>query len=105
MRGAIMGNVGTLIAWRVGAADAEFLAKELEPLSIDDLVSAEKYNYYIKMLIEGAPTHTFNVATYPPDPHENAQVGEATRQLSRLVYGRDRNQVEEEIRLRSKSVV
>lgn len=105
MLGSVLGNVGTTIAWRVGAKDAEVLIKEMEPLSVDDMVSTEKYNFYMRTLIDGAPTTTFNVETYPPDPHESKEIGEAIRQLSRLTYGRDRNQVEEEIRLRSKSVL
>ena len=100
-----MGNVGTTIAWRVGAEDAEFLKKEFDPLEVDDLVNTEKYNFYIKMLIDGSPTRPFNATSYAPDPHENVQIGEAIRQLSRLKFGRDRDLVEAEIRLRSRNVI
>jgi TraM recognition site of TraD and TraG len=103
-REAIMGNVGTMIAWRIGAQDAEFLQKELDPVQIDDMVNTEKYNFYIRTLIDGAPTKTFNVTSYGPDPHENIQVGDAIRQLSRLKYGRDRDVVEAEIRLRGRGI-
>lgn len=104
-RGAVMGNTGTILAWRIGAADGEFLQKEFDPLQIDDMVNTEKYNFYIKLLIDGTPSRPFNAAAYGPDPHENVQVGEAIRELSRLKYGRDRDVVEAEIRLRSKTVV
>ncbi|MBU6389388.1 type IV secretion system DNA-binding domain-containing protein [Patescibacteria group bacterium] len=104
-RNAVIGNVGTILAWRVGASDAEFLKKEFDPLGIDDLVNTEKFNFYIKLLVDGTPSQPFNVTAYPPDPHENAQIGEAIRQLSRLKYGRDRELVEAEIRLRSKSML
>ena len=104
-RNAVIGNVGTMIVWRVGAADAEFLQKEFDPLGVDDMVNTEKYNFYIKELIDGSPTRPFNAAAYPPDPNENAQMGEAIRQLSRLKYGRDRELVEAEIRLRSRSML
>jgi hypothetical protein len=104
-RNAVFGNVGTIISWRIGAPDAEFMQKVMDPLSIQDLVNVEKFNYYIRLMIESAPTKPFNVSTYPPDPHENVQVGEAIRQLSRLKYGRDREVIEAEIRLRSKSAI
>ncbi len=104
-RDAIMGNIGTMISWRIGALDAEFLQKEMDPVQIDDLVNTEKYNFYIRMLIDGAPTEPFNVTSYAPDAHENIQVGEAVRQLSRLKYGRDRDVVEAEIRMRARSVI
>lgn len=104
-RSAVFGNVGTIITWRVGPTDAEFLQKELDPLTIDDLVNTEKYNYYIRLLIDGTPSRPFNVTAYPPDPHENTKVGEAIRQLSRLKYGKDRELIEAEIRLRSKNML
>jgi hypothetical protein len=104
-RSAVMGNTGTILAWRIGAADAEFMQKEFDPLQIEDMVNTEKYNFYIKLLVDGTPTKPFNAAAYGPDPHENIQVGEAIRQLSRLKFGRDREVVEAEIRLRSKNVL
>lgn len=104
-RSAVMGNVGTLLAWRVGAADADFLRKEFDPLEIDDLVNTEKYSFYMKMLIDGTTSRPFNALSYAPDPNENRQIGEAVRQLSRLKYGRDRDLVEAEIRLRSKNML
>lgn len=104
-RNAVIGNVGTILTWRVGAMDAEFLQKEFEPLSVDDLVNTEKYSYYIRLLIDGAPSRPFNATAYPPDPHENAQIGEAVRQLSRMKYGQAREAVEAEIGRRTKSVL
>ena len=104
-RSAIVGNVGTMLVWRVGANDAEFLKKEFDPLEIDDLVNTEKYSFYMKMLIDGTTSRPFNALSYAPDPNENRQIGEATRQLSRLKYGRDRDLVEAEIRLRAKNML
>ena len=104
-RNAVFGNVGTIISWRIGAPDAEFMQKIMDPLTQEDLLNVEKFNYYIRLMIDSAPSRPFNVTTYPPDPHENAQVGEAIRQLSRLKYGRDREVVEAEIRLRTKSAI
>jgi len=102
-RNAVFGNVGTVISWRIGAPDGEFMQKIMDPLTTEDLINVEKFNYYIRLMIDSAPSKPFNVTTYPPDSHENVQVGEAIRQLSRLKYGRDREVVEAEIRLRTKS--
>ena len=104
-RNAVIGNAGTTLAWRIGAGDAEFLQKEFDPLEIEDMVNTEKYNFYLKLLIDGTPSKPFNAMAYAPDPHENIQIGEAVRQLSRLKYGRDREVVEAEIRARTKTVV
>ena len=101
IRDAVIGNAGNLIAFRVGAADAEFLVKEFAPLTIDDLTNVDKYNFYIRMLIDNAPMPAFNGAGIPPDPNADKKLAEAVRQLSRLKYGKAREVVEDEINERS----
>jgi len=69
VRDAIFGNVGTLIAFRVGAEDAEFLEKEFQPaLMANDLVGLAKYNIYIKLMIDGLVSQPFSAETVPPEP-------------------------------------
>lgn len=69
VRDAIFGNVGTLITFRVGAVDAEFLEKEFMPeFIIDDLVNLDKYNIYLKLMIDGAASKAFSATTLPPYP-------------------------------------
>ncbi|OQB05675.1 MAG: AAA-like domain protein [bacterium ADurb.Bin212] len=102
IRDAVIGNAGTLVAFRIGAADAEFLVKEFDPLQMDDMTTIDKYNFYAKMLIDGAPTRPFNAQSVPPDPNENAKLGAAISELSRLKFGRDREVVDAEIKERSK---
>jgi hypothetical protein len=104
-RSAVVGNVGTLVTWRIGVSDAEFLQKEMAPVSVDDMVSSEKFSYYVRMLIDGAPAEPFNVHSYPPDSHDNPKIGSLVRERSRLAYGQDRAQVEAEIRQRTSIVV
>ena len=103
IRAAVVGNAGTLATFRIGAADAEFFAKEFDPLKPDDLTQIDKYNMYIKMLIDGAPTRPFNIQTiWPEDYDGNPKMGAAVKELSRLKYGRPREIVSEEILERSK---
>lgn len=102
IRDAVIGNAGTLIAFRIGASDAEFLVKEFEPLSVDDLVNVDKYNFYIKALVNNAPTVPFNGQGIAPDKNENKEMAESVRQLSRLKFGRSREAVDLEIRERTK---
>lgn len=102
IREAVIGNAGTLIAFRIGAADAEFLIKEFDPLKADDMVNIDKYNFYIKMLIDGAPSKPFNGLAIPPDPNDNPKLGGAIKELSRLKYGRAKEVVHQEILERSK---
>lgn len=103
IRDAVIGNAGTLVSFRIGAADAEFLAKEFDPLKQDDLTNIDKYNFYIKELVDGAPTRPFNGQSIWPDDFDgNPKLGNAIKELSRLKFGRPKEIVEEEILLRSK---
>lgn len=104
-RNAVIGNAGTLVAWRIGAEDAETLKRELDPIIPEDLTTVERFNFYVKLLIDGTPAKPFNAISYAPDPNANLQIGEAVRQLSRLTYGRDRDLVEREVRQRIRPVV
>lgn len=101
IRNAVIGNAGNLIAFRVGAADAEFLVKEFAPLTIDDLTNVDKYNFYIRMLIDNAPMPAFNGQSIAPDLNGNKKLAGAIKELSRLKYGSPKEIVEEEISERS----
>lgn len=61
IRSAIFGNVGTMIAFRVGAADADYLAKEFYPIFNDeDLINLPKYSMFLKMMIDGTTSIPFS---------------------------------------------
>jgi CxxC-x17-CxxC domain-containing protein len=64
---AVQGNVGTMIVFRVGAADAEELIKEFEPRFIEeDLVNLPKYHIYLKLMIDGVASEPFSALVLPP---------------------------------------
>lgn len=66
IRSAIFGNVGTLISFRVGSTDAEYLSKEFYPnFSASDLISLPKYSMYLKIMIDGATSMPFSAQTLP----------------------------------------
>ncbi len=67
VRDAVFGNVGTIVSFRVGAADAEFLEKEFMPEFLQqDLVNLAKANVYIKLMIDGVSSRPFSATTLPP---------------------------------------
>ena len=67
IRDAVMGNVGTLVCFRVGAADAAYLAKELDPVfSATDLISLPQFAVYLKLMIDGEPSRPFSASTISP---------------------------------------
>ena len=103
IREAVIGNAGTLVSFRIGAADAEYLVKEFDPLKVDDMTNIDKYNFYIKMLIDGAPSKPFNAQSIAPVTGDtDPKIGAAIKELSRLKYGRPRELVSAEILERSK---
>ena len=61
VRAAIFGNVGTMIAFRVGATDAEYLAKEFYPVFTEnDFVHLPRYTMYLKLMIDGTTSQAFS---------------------------------------------
>lgn len=67
VRAAILGNVGTLISFRLGVTDAEILEKEFYPeFSIRDLISLPNYHVYIKLMINGMISDPFSAETIAP---------------------------------------
>lgn len=98
VRDAVFGNVGTIICFRVGAGDAEFLEKEFLPeYTENDLVNLPKYNIYIKLMINGVASHPFSAVTLPPQVllHENYR--DLIVEHTRKKYGTPRAYVEEKI--------
>lgn len=68
IRDAVLGNVGSIIAFRVGAADAELLAPEFAPeITATDLTNLPNYHIYLKMMIDGAVSKPFSAVTINPD--------------------------------------
>jgi len=97
IRDAVFGNVGSIIAMRVGAEDAEFLVKQFTPVfDQNDLINIDNFNAYVKMLVNNTTTRPFSIATYPA-PKGSTEYFEDLKKLSALKYGREKELVEEEI--------
>ncbi len=97
IRDAVFGNVGSSIAFRIGADDAEYLDKQFAPVfSKDDLINIDNFNAYVKLLVGGKTTKPFNIRTLPAPVGDEA-VKRTIREWSSQTYGRDRQEVETEI--------
>lgn len=63
---AVLGNVGTLVSFRVGAEDAPILAREFSPtFDVHDLLNLPNWRFYLKLMIDGAPSPPFSAALLP----------------------------------------
>ncbi|MBD3282619.1 MAG: type IV secretion system DNA-binding domain-containing protein [Candidatus Portnoybacteria bacterium] len=105
VRDAVFGNVGTIISFRVGASDAEFLEKEFLPeFEANDLVNLRKYNIYLKLMIDGAASRAFSATTLPPFERPEHSHRDKIIRLSRERYAIPRETIEEKISKWSESV-
>ena len=103
IREAVFGNVGNLVAMRVGPPDAEVLVKHFGSVFNErDLISIENLNAYIKILVNGQPTEPFNIK-FTWAEGGSSEIRDQMKELSRLRYGHDLQEVEKEIITRLKS--
>jgi hypothetical protein len=94
---AVFGNVGSLIVFRVGPEDAEFLEKQFAPVfNAQDLINVDNRNCFARLLMNNELTRPFNMKTYAPISGD-IELGHYLKELSRLRYGRDASIVNREI--------
>ncbi len=102
IRDAVFGNVGTMVAFRVGVDDAELIAKQFAPIFNEyDVINIEKFNAYVRLLVDNTASRAFNLKSSPPS-RGDPKMAETIRELSRLKYGVRREEISAEIIERSK---
>lgn len=100
VRDAVFGNVGTMMSFKVGADDAQYLEKEYAPdLSEQDILSIANYKAYLKLNINNTTSRPFSIESIW-DPVENRKLMEILKKYSRMKYGRKRTFVDQEIEAR-----
>jgi hypothetical protein len=94
---AIFGNIGSILAFRVGPDDAKYLVTQFAPVfDENDLVNFDNYNGALKLLIKGETSKPFNIQTLPPIKG-NLEVAKLIKEYSRSKYGENREKVESEV--------
>lgn len=103
IREAVFGNVGNMVSFRIGPPDAEVLVKHFGPTFDEkDLIGIENLNAFSKILVNGEPSKPFNIKiTWPTGG--SAVVRDGLKELSRLRFGQDLDEIEENILRRLKS--
>lgn len=99
VRDAVFGNVGTMIIFRVGSDDAEFLEKEFDPeFTPQDIVNLPNYKIYLKLMIDGVTSRPFSAKTLPQMVKGgNKEIEDEVIRSSRELYCRSKEDVETEI--------
>jgi len=97
MKAAILGNVGTIISFRIGAEDAKYLAREFHPVFNEtDLVDLPNYHIYLRLMINGVTSRPFSAITLSP-PEVKTSYKTKVIEASRMNFARPRVDVEREI--------
>lgn len=98
IRDAVFGNVGTMCSFKVGAEDAEYLAKEYAPLLTEqDVIGISNYKMYLKLNINNTTSRPFSVATIWDNSRKNEKIAAIVKEYSRLKNARKKDFVEQEI--------
>ncbi len=98
IREAIIGNVGTMVAGRIGMTDAELMAKKFMPVfDAEDLTKLPNYEGVVVAQVNGVPSSPFSMAFLPPLGSVNPQLSDALKKLSAAKFGKSRAEVEKEI--------
>jgi len=106
VKNAVFGNVGTIISYRVGVTDANYLQHEFTPtFGEDDLLNVERYHAYCKTIVNNEPVPPFSMDMSKDMAKQKAaespRIAEIIKEMSRLKYGKDEKLVEAEIERRS----
>jgi type IV secretory pathway TraG/TraD family ATPase VirD4 len=103
VKDSVLGNVGTLISFEVGIEDATLLAKEFEPLTPAHFMGLPRFNFYIKLMIDGKTSPAFSGISLPPEiaiepMSESHAIQKKIQILNQLAYGSPQLLVEEQVR-------
>lgn len=97
IREGVLGNVGTVVAGRLGVTDAELIAKVFAPTFVaEDLTKTANHNAVAKVMMYGMPSAPFTM-TWPKLGEENPDVLQSLKIYSAAKYGRPRGEVSREI--------
>ena len=107
VKNAIFGNVGTIMSFRVGVTDANYLQHEFQPVFTEaDLINVDVFNAYVKTIVGNEPVTPFSVDTTKDMTQEkgleNPRVAELIKELSRLKYGKEVGSLELQIAQRAR---
>jgi len=66
IREAVLGNVGTMIVFRVGVSDAAYFSKEFDgKFSIGDITHLPNFSIYLRLMIDGKSSKGFSADLLP----------------------------------------
>ncbi len=98
VRAAVVGNVGTMVVFRIGSTDADILEKEYAPeFTPEDMVNLGFAQIYLKLMIDGVTSRPFSATTLPPIPLGAVNNKDDVIEWSRKQFSKPRDMVEKAI--------
>jgi len=95
VRAAVFGNVGTMVTFRVGSFDAEIFEKEFAPVfTMEDIVNLDKYQIYLKLMIDQVASQPFSATTLPPMLEPEISFRREVMDTSRKNFAKPKAEVE-----------
>lgn len=87
VQAAVLGNVGSIVVFRVGGEDARLLESEMSPIfKIKDMINLGKREFYIKLLINGESYDPFSAETLKVLPVNHPSYKQEIIEQSRIKY-------------------
>ena len=100
IKDAILGNVGSIVAFTLGSQDASVMKTEfMTTFDENDLISQEKFNFYCKLYIDGATSKPFSGVGLPPEFDKGESFSDVIKAHTAQKYGKDKDYVEEKIKI------
>ncbi|MDD9867939.1 MAG: type IV secretion system DNA-binding domain-containing protein [Candidatus Campbellbacteria bacterium] len=98
IRDAVLGNVGTIVSFRIGPLDAELLEKAFANQVLqEDLINLGFKEIYTSISIDGVATDPFYAETLPPIESDQESFRDRILFASREKYARRREEIEKDI--------
>ncbi len=94
---SVLGNVGTLVAFRCGPADSRLLGTSLRPFTAEQLEDLDRYEAVAKLQIDGSTMPAFDFTTLPVGAPPDEAMLSYVRSHSRQLYAQPRREVEERL--------
>lgn len=106
IKNAVFGNVGSMAVYRISTEDASFIENKFKPtFTAPDIMKLDNFNSYVSMLVNGVPTKPFSMTSHwSLTPKGNSEIVDKIKELSYLKYGRPRDEIEEEIMAKYRSL-
>ncbi len=95
---AVLGNVGTMVAFEIGAEDIEVLGKEFYPTTREDFLNLPRFNFFIKLMIAGKTSEPFSGQSLEPEHNDQSNFSKEILTINQLAYGSPKLLIEEQIK-------